>query len=60
LKLVFEIFDVNGDGFVSGEDIRGILSYIPLELIVWLFSLKDRTMSELPLMSSKSPLLRIT
>ena len=37
LELVFDILDVNSDGFVSGEDIRGILSHIPLDLIVLLF-----------------------
>ena len=34
LKLVFDVFDVNGDGSISGDDIRGILSHIPLKLIV--------------------------
>ncbi len=34
LRLVFDVFDVNGDGSISGEDIRGILSHIPLEIIV--------------------------
>lgn len=34
LKLVFDMFDVNSDGFISGDDIRGILSHIPLDLIV--------------------------
>jgi len=34
LKLVFDIFDSNRDGFITGEDIRSVLSHIPLELIV--------------------------
>ena len=34
LKLVFDIYDVNGDGLITDYDIRGILSHIPLEDIV--------------------------
>jgi Ca2+-binding EF-hand superfamily protein len=34
LKLVFDIYDVDSDGFISESDIRGILSHIPLEVIV--------------------------
>lgn len=34
LKLVFDIYDVDLDGLISGDDIRGILSHIPLEVIV--------------------------
>lgn len=34
LKIVFDVYDVNSDGLVSANDIRGILSHIPLELIV--------------------------
>ena len=29
-KFVFEIYDFNGDGFISKEDIATILSYMPV------------------------------
>ena len=34
IKLVFDIFDFNMDGIISEDDIRSILSHIPLNLIV--------------------------
>jgi Ca2+-binding EF-hand superfamily protein len=36
LKLVFDIFDFDKDGQISEDDIRTILSHIPLELIVYI------------------------
>jgi len=35
LSLVFDIYDFNEDGFVAEEDIRSILSHIPIDLIVF-------------------------
>ena len=35
LRLVFDIFDFDMDERISGEDIRSVLSHIPLELIVF-------------------------
>ena len=34
LRLVFDVYDIKSDGFISDEDIRGIISHIPLEAIV--------------------------
>lgn len=34
-KLVFDIFDFDQDGVISEDDIRSILSHIPLEVIVF-------------------------
>ena len=34
LKLVFDVFDFDKNGQISEDDIRTILSHIPLEIIV--------------------------
>jgi Ca2+-binding EF-hand superfamily protein len=34
LHLVFDIFDFNADGLIAEEDIRSILSHIPIDQIV--------------------------
>lgn len=39
LKLVFDIYDVDSDGFISESDVKGILSHIPLELLVVVYIL---------------------
>lgn len=31
LKLVFDILDVNSDGFIASEDVRRIVSHLPLK-----------------------------
>lgn len=36
MKLVFDIFDFDSDGIIAEEEIRAILSHIPLDLIVTL------------------------
>lgn len=36
LKLVFDVFDIDSDGFISDGEIRTILSHIPLDLIVFM------------------------
>ena len=41
LKLVFDIYDFNSDGFISEKDIRGILSHVPLEVIVYFMLVID-------------------
>jgi len=41
LKLVFDIYDVDSDGSISENDIRGILSHIPLEVIVRIVIILD-------------------
>jgi len=41
LKLVFDIYDVDSDGSISESDIRGILSHIPLEVIVRIVIMLD-------------------
>ena len=34
LRLIFDVYDTNSDGLISDEDRRGIISHIPLEVIV--------------------------
>jgi len=48
LGLVFDIFDVDGDKYITAEDIRAILSHIPLDVITTCGSPKGRERASFP------------
>ena len=36
-KFIFDIFDIDSDGFISSNDVKGVLIYLSLKIPVFLF-----------------------